>query len=96
MTMPRRAASEMDPIIATGMPMSSGHGVATTSTARNHTGGPASEPGGRGKTESDRSVARAERVAQPAEARTLLLRLAHHAHDARVSGVDGDANGAQR
>ena len=40
MMMPRLAASEMAPMIATGMPMSSGHGVATTSTARNRTGSP--------------------------------------------------------
>jgi hypothetical protein len=40
MMMPRFAASDMAPMIATGMPMSSGHGVATTSTARNRTGSP--------------------------------------------------------
>ena len=38
MTMPRRAASEMLPMMATGMAMSSGQGVATTSTARKRTG----------------------------------------------------------
>ena len=35
---PRRAASEMLPIIATGMAINSGQGVATTSTARNRSG----------------------------------------------------------
>jgi hypothetical protein len=40
MMMLRRAASEIDPMIATGMPMSRGHGVATTSTARKRTGSP--------------------------------------------------------
>ena len=34
MTMPRRAASEIPPITATGMAMSRGHGVAITMTAR--------------------------------------------------------------
>ena len=38
--MPRLAASEIDPMIATGMAISSGHGVATTSTARNRSGLP--------------------------------------------------------
>ena len=37
---PRRAASETEPITATGIAMSSGQGVATTSTARNRTGSP--------------------------------------------------------
>ena len=32
MMMPRRAASEIEPMIATGMAIKSGHGVATTST----------------------------------------------------------------
>ena len=40
MMMLRFAASEMAPMMATGMPISSGHGVATTSTARNRTGSP--------------------------------------------------------
>ena len=40
MMMLRFAASEMAPMIATGIPMSSGHGVATTSTARKRTGSP--------------------------------------------------------
>lgn len=35
-----RAASEMEPIIATGMAIKSGQGVATTITARNRTGSP--------------------------------------------------------
>ena len=39
-TMPRRAASEIAPMIATGIPISSGHGVAITSTARNRVGSP--------------------------------------------------------
>ena len=40
MMMLRFAASEMAPMIVTGMAMSSGQGVATTSTARNRTGSP--------------------------------------------------------
>src|ERR1043166_204052 len=40
MMMPRRAASEIEPMIATGMAISSGQGVATTSTARKRTGSP--------------------------------------------------------
>ena len=40
MTMLRVAASEIEPMMATGMAMRSGHGVATTSTARNRTGSP--------------------------------------------------------
>ena len=40
MTMLRVAASEIEPMMATGMAMSSGHGVATTSTARKRTGSP--------------------------------------------------------
>ena len=37
---PRRAASETEPIIATGIPMINGQGVATTSTARSGDGSP--------------------------------------------------------
>ena len=40
MTMLRRAASEIEPMIATGMAINSGHGVAITSTARNRTASP--------------------------------------------------------
>ena len=40
MMMLRLAASEMAPMIATGMAISSGHGVATTRTARKRTGSP--------------------------------------------------------
>ena len=40
MMMPRRAASEMEPMMATGMAISSGQGVATTSTARKRTASP--------------------------------------------------------
>ena len=36
----RLAASEIEPIIATGMAINSGHGVATTITARNRTASP--------------------------------------------------------
>ena len=35
MMMPRRAANETEPMIATGMAINSGQGVATTSTPRN-------------------------------------------------------------
>jgi hypothetical protein len=38
--MPLRADSETDPMIVTGMAISSGHGVATTMTARNLIGSP--------------------------------------------------------
>ena len=38
--MPRRAASEIAPMMATGTPMSSGQGVATTTTARKRVGSP--------------------------------------------------------
>lgn len=38
--MPLRAAREIAPTIATGTPMSSGQGVAMTSTARNRLGSP--------------------------------------------------------
>ena len=38
--MPRRAASEIAPMIATGIASSSGHGVAITRTARNRFGSP--------------------------------------------------------
>ena len=44
MMMPLRAASEIEPMIATGMAISSGHGVATTSTARKRTGSPEASP----------------------------------------------------
>jgi hypothetical protein len=40
MMMLRRAASEIAPMIATGIAMSSGHGVATTSTAKKRKGSP--------------------------------------------------------
>jgi hypothetical protein len=40
MMMLRRAASEIDPMIATGMAMMSRHGVATTRTARKRTASP--------------------------------------------------------
>ena len=40
MTMARPAASEIDPIIATGMAINSGQGVATTITARNRIASP--------------------------------------------------------
>jgi hypothetical protein len=40
MMMLRRAAREIAPMIATGMAMSSGHGVAITITARNRDGSP--------------------------------------------------------
>ena len=36
----RFAASEIEPITATGIAINSGHGVATTSTARNRTASP--------------------------------------------------------
>ena len=55
----------------------------------------APEPGDRGETEGNRRVPRAEYVAEPAEPRTLLLRIAHDAHDARVSRVHGDADRAE-
>ncbi len=38
--MPRRAASEIAPMMATGMAIRSGRGVATTSTAKKRTGSP--------------------------------------------------------
>lgn len=34
----RRAASEIEPMMATGIAINRGHGVATTITARNRTG----------------------------------------------------------
>ena len=40
MMMPRLADSEIAPMIATGTPMSSGHGVAMTTTAKNRVGSP--------------------------------------------------------
>ena len=39
-TIPRFAASDTAPMIATGIAISRGHGVATTSTARNRVGEP--------------------------------------------------------
>ena len=44
MMMPRRAASEIAPMIATGIAISSGHGVAITITARNRDGIAARRP----------------------------------------------------
>jgi len=40
----RRAANDTDAMIATGMAMSSGQGVATTMTARKRRGSPAAMP----------------------------------------------------
>ena len=40
MMIPRLAASEIEPMMATGIPINSGQGVATTSTARKRTGSP--------------------------------------------------------
>ena len=37
---PRRAAVEIEPMIATGMAIKSGHGVAITTTLRNRIGSP--------------------------------------------------------
>ena len=45
MMMPRRAASDTAPMIATGMAIKSGQGVATTSTARNRVGSRLACPG---------------------------------------------------
>ena len=47
-TTPRRAARDNPDMIATGAASSSGHGVATTSTATARTGSPARPPGGAG------------------------------------------------
>ena len=44
---PRRAAVEIAPMIATGIAIRSGHGVATTTTLRNRTGSPVAPPGER-------------------------------------------------
>ncbi len=40
MMMPRRAASEIEPMMATGMAINNGQGVATTSTAKNRVASP--------------------------------------------------------
>ena len=40
MMMPRRAAKDTEPMIATGMAINSGQGVATTSTPRNRKASP--------------------------------------------------------
>ena len=76
--MPRLAASEIEPMIATGIAMSSGHGVATTSTARKRTGSPLHHPGRHGEAHGKRRVDGAELVAQTAQLRAALLGLAHH------------------
>ena len=58
MMMPRRAASEIEPMIATGMAISSGQGVATTSTARKRVGSPLTAQASQGDGDGQRRVAR--------------------------------------
>ena len=65
MMMPRRAASETEPMIATGMAISSGHGVATTSTPRNRSDVAARCPGNQGDGDGQRRVDRPDLVAEP-------------------------------
>ncbi len=74
MMMPRRAASEIEPMIATGMAINSGQGVATTSTARNRIASPLAAQAASGDRHGQRRVEGAQLIAQPADLRPVLLR----------------------
>ena len=91
--MPRRAASEMPPMIATGMAISSGQGVATTSTARKRIGWPLIGPGCHGNGDGQRRVQCAQLIGEAANSRPALLRFLHHAHDLGVARIDRPARG---
>ena len=89
----RRAASEMEPMIATGMAMSNGQGVAITSTARKRTASPLMSPSQHGNADRDWSVNRAQLISEPPQMRLVLLGLAHHLHDFGVARIDRTARG---
>ena len=80
--MPRRAAVEMAPMMATGIAMISGHGVATTTTLRNRSGCPDHHQAAAGQRQRHRRVHRTELIPDTAQGRTPLLGVAHHPHDA--------------
>ena len=65
--MPRRAAAEMAPMIATGIAMSSGHGVAMTTTLRNRTGFPDHHHAAVRERERQRRIPGAELIADAPE-----------------------------
>ena len=74
-------------MIATGMAISSGHGVATTSTLRNRIGIAVDHHASAGDRQRERRVPGAELIADAAEARAPLLGVLHHLHDLRVPRV---------
>src|SRR5262249_24542496 len=96
MMMLRLAASEIAPMIATGMPIRSGHGVATRSTGGNGTGLPAHAKATIAQWECNRRVTGAKLIAQPPELWTALLGTPHHRHDAGISRIDGQARRPER
>ena len=73
MMMPRRAASEIAPITATGMAMSNGQGVATTTTARKRWDSTAYCPRHGCKRERDWRVPGSQFIAQPTNMQVAAL-----------------------
>ena len=74
-------------MIATGIAISSGHGVAITTTLRNRIGSPLAHHASAATVEGHRRIPGAELIADPTERGAPLLGLLHDLHDLRVAGI---------
>src|ERR1700686_5071444 len=80
MMMPRRAASEIAPMIATGMAISRGQGVAMTSTARNRVPSPL-------RPHETAARPKAATVYHAPNLRPFLLPRLHNPHDSGITRI---------
>ncbi len=90
---PERAESAIAPMTATGIAISSGHGVAITNTARKRCGSPLSIQASECNQDCGRRIPRAQLVPKAAQPGAPLLGLLHYVHDPRVPGIDGQFGG---
>src|SRR5262249_33775268 len=87
MMMPRRAAKEIEPMMATGMAIKSGHGVATTRAAKKRVASPLAAQAPRAMATARGGVERTQLIAQPPQPRAMLRRSTHHLHDFRIARI---------
>ena len=95
MTTPAREARDSPETIATGAASSSGHGVATTSTATARTADPLASQAATRQQQRQRQEPRRVAVGQPHDRRVLRPGLLRQPHDAGVGAVFGGCGGAQ-
>ena len=94
--MPRRADSEIEPMIATGMAINSGHGVATTSTARKRNASPLAAQAASAMAKAIGVQSAPSRSPSRRSLGRRLFRVPHDLHDLGVSGVHHELVGPDR